>query len=138
MVQPTVRSSREFFPRPIELSGLDAAKPNPRDLGEGMEVVALLRGGTLSVFRDLCPHMGAAMAEGVYDARAERLQCPWHGYRFHAGDGGFAENPNDKIFACMKGLYASYKPEKAPELRLTAFSYEIEEGRAWVRRPGTK
>ena len=127
-----------FFPKPIELASLDPTKPNLLNIGEGVEIVVLLLGKTLRVFRDLCPHMGASFACGAYDARAGLLQCPWHGYAYNADTGAFAKNPNAKTFACMKDLYASYKPEKAPELRLAAFSCELEgEGLAWVRRPGT-
>ena len=126
-----------FFPKPIELSSLDADLPKLCDLGEGVEVLALLRGGSLRVFRDRCPHMGGPMTRGVYNADAGHLQCPWHGYRYDADTGDFIENPNDKTFACMKDLYESYKPEGAPKLHLTAFTYEIKGGQAWVRRPGT-
>lgn len=133
MVPPDTK----FFPKPIELASLDPVRPNLRDLGDGVEAVALLRGGMLRVFRDLCPHMGGSLACGVYDARAGLLQCMWHGYIYDADTGAFAKNPNADTFACMKGLYESYKPEKAPVLRLAALSFELEAGRAWVCRPGT-
>ncbi|MBI3288106.1 MAG: Rieske (2Fe-2S) protein [Elusimicrobia bacterium] len=130
------RSDKEFFPKPIDLASLDPLKPNWRDLGDGAEVVAILRDKTLRVFRDLCPHMGASMAEGGYDAQTGRLRCPWHGYLFSGDTGAFVENPNIERFACIRGLYSTFKPEKVPDWRLMPFAYEIEEGRAWVRRPG--
>jgi nitrite reductase/ring-hydroxylating ferredoxin subunit len=127
-----------FFPKPIELSSLEADHPKLCDLGEGVEAVALLHDGALRVFRENCPHMGAPMSRGIYDPAAGRIQCPWHGYRYDADTGAFVENPNDKIFGCMKGLYQSYKPEGAPTLQLTSFTCEIKGNQAWVRRPGTK
>jgi nitrite reductase/ring-hydroxylating ferredoxin subunit len=130
------RSDKEFYPQPIELATLDRDSPNRRELGEGLEVVVLVRGEDLSIFRDLCPHMGGSLSEGEFDAQDNALRCPWHGYAYDAATGELSRNPNDEIFACMKGLYKSYKPEKTPKYRLAPLAYEREQGKAWVRRPG--
>lgn len=129
-------SKDEFFPEPFDLVSLDDARPNYRLIGEGVGVVVLVRGGGLSIFRDLCPHMGGSMSEGIYRPGEGTLQCPWHGYNYSADTGEFVKNPNDAIFDCMKGLYKSYKPEAAPKYKLAALSHVIKEGRVYVRRPG--
>jgi len=129
-------SKDEFFPEPFELASLDEGRPNYRLVGEGVGVVVLVRDGKLSIFRDLCPHMGASMSEGKYNAGEGSLQCPWHGYTYSADTGEFVKNPNDAIFDCMKGLYKSYKPEAAPKYKLGAMSHKVEAGRVYVRRPG--
>ena len=129
-------SDTGFFPRPIELASLDPAKPNYRQLGEGVEVVVLVRAEGLSILKDLCPHMGAPMSEGKYRAGEGTLECPWHGYRYDARTGAFAGNPNEATFSCMKSLYKSYNPAKKPDYSLPVFAYELRGGLVHVRRPG--
>lgn len=131
------RDAKVFFPEPIPLAALAGASARRFDVG-GVEVVALLHAGRPYVYRDLCPHMGGPMSEGAYDPRGGTLACPWHGYEFDAATGAFARNPNAEIFACMTGLYKSHKPGAAPALRLQAYEHELDGGKLWVRRPGTK
>lgn len=133
-----IRDENKFFSLPIPLTTLAAASPRRFDLGGGFEVVALVHAGRPFVYRDLCPHMGGPLSEGTYDPRGGTLSCPWHGYEFDAATGAFARNPNAEIFACMAGLYKSYKPEAAPVLRLQAFEHELDGGLIWVRRPGAR
>ncbi|QDV65431.1 nitrite reductase small subunit NirD [Crateriforma conspicua] len=46
---------------------------------------------------DLCPHMGASLAEGhVEDAT---VTCPWHAWRFCIKDGTWEDNPRTKVDA---------------------------------------
>jgi nitrite reductase/ring-hydroxylating ferredoxin subunit len=126
------RSLSEFFPKTIDLYALDRAKPNKREVDAGVEVVVVVRPEGLSIFRDLCPHMGAPLSEGKFDGAV--LECPWHGYRYEAKTGALQENPNDKIFDCMKGLYKTYDGSKMPKWRLAPLAYEIEGGSVWVKR----
>lgn len=130
------RSERDFYPEPIELSGLSRGVMNRRRLDADIEAVVILRGEELSIIRDLCPHMGGPLSEGEFRAEEGELECPWHGYCYKAEDGSFLRNPNDAIFEKLKGCWQSYKPEKMPKYRLQLFSYEIRDGKAYVRRPG--
>lgn len=69
-------------------------------------------------WRDVCPHMGAPLSEGRYDAKRGVLVCPWHGYEFDAESGEFRRNPNEETFACLRGRWKSFDPAAAPKLRL--------------------
>ena len=126
----------KFYPNPIELSGLRRGEINRVRLDQDIDVVVILRGEQLSIIRDICLHMGAPMSEGKFRPAQGELECPWHGYCFKAEDGSFLRNPNDPIFEELKGCWKSYKPEKLPKYRLQMFSYEVKDGKAYVRRAG--
>ena len=40
---------------------------------------------------DLCPHMGASLAEGYVEGKC--VTCPWHAWRFSVDDGAWEDNP---------------------------------------------
>ena len=72
------------------------------ELGQGKAVV--YDGRMVAIFRtndgwyaidDLCPHMGASLAEGYLEADA--VSCPWHAWRFCIKDGKWEDNPNTKV-----------------------------------------
>lgn len=44
---------------------------------------------------DLCPHMGASLADGHVEAGV--VSCPWHAWRFRVTDGTWCDNPRIKI-----------------------------------------
>ena len=44
---------------------------------------------------DLCPHMGASLAEG--DVEEGVVSCPWHAWRFCVKEGTWCDNPRIKI-----------------------------------------
>ena len=43
---------------------------------------------------DLCPHMGASLADGAVDDGV--VACPWHAWRFRVTDGTWCDNPRIK------------------------------------------
>lgn len=72
------------------------------DLDQGKAVV--YDGRMVAVFRtadgwyaidDLCPHMGASLAEGYFEDGS--VACPWHAWRFCIKDGRWEDNPNTKV-----------------------------------------
>jgi len=72
------------------------------ELGQGKAVV--FDGRMVAVFRttdgwyaidDLCPHMGASLAEGYLDG--DSVSCPWHAWRFCIKDGSWEDNPQTKV-----------------------------------------
>ena len=70
--------------------------------GEGKTVVAgpklvavFLIDGKPCAIDDACPHMGASLAGGFVEDGV--VTCPWHGWRFRATDGTWADNPRVKI-----------------------------------------
>ena len=44
---------------------------------------------------DLCPHMGASLAEGYLEDGV--VSCPWHAWRFCIKDGKWVDNPRTGV-----------------------------------------
>ncbi len=44
---------------------------------------------------DLCPHMGASLADGYLEDGA--VACPWHAWRFSVRDGTWLDNKRLKV-----------------------------------------
>lgn len=44
---------------------------------------------------DMCPHMGASLADGHVENGI--VTCPWHAWRFRLQDGAWADSPRIKI-----------------------------------------
>jgi nitrite reductase (NADH) small subunit/3-phenylpropionate/trans-cinnamate dioxygenase ferredoxin subunit len=74
------------------------------ELPAGTSRTALIAGKLVAVFHhaggyfaidDVCPHMGASLAEG--DVEHGIVTCPWHGWRFRLADGAWMGNPRIKI-----------------------------------------
>ena len=74
------------------------------DLKEGEGRTVSVGGKLIAVFRcpdgvhaidDMCPHMGASLADGYVEAGV--VTCPWHAWRFRLADGAWADNPRIKI-----------------------------------------
>lgn len=116
----------KYFPKPVVLSRLREGEPVACDVGDGVQMVVLRHGDQLSIFRDLCPHMGALMSEGVVCSQERTLRCPWHGYLFDYTSGEMLDNPNRRIFAKFADAYASYRPNAAPTYKLRLHDYVIE------------
>lgn len=58
-------------------------------------MVAVFRlGNEFRAIDDLCPHMGASLAEGFVED--ETVTCPWHAWRFCINDGTWCDNPKVK------------------------------------------
>ncbi|WP_145269392.1 Rieske 2Fe-2S domain-containing protein [Planctomycetes bacterium SV_7m_r] len=73
------------------------------EIGRGRAVV--VDGRMVAVFRqedgswdaidDLCPHMGASLAEGHVEGKT--VTCPWHAWRFCVNDGTWEDNPRVSV-----------------------------------------
>ena len=62
---------------------------------DGRMVAVFRKGDEWYAIDDLCPHMGASLAEGhVEDAT---VTCPWHAWRFCIKDGTWEDNPRTKV-----------------------------------------
>jgi nitrite reductase (NADH) small subunit len=46
---------------------------------------------------DMCPHMGASLATGHFNATDCTVTCPWHAWRFDVKDGTWCDNRRLKI-----------------------------------------
>lgn len=64
----------------------------------GDRLVAVFNdGGRYFAINDLCPHMGASLAEG--ELADGVVTCPWHAWRFRVCDGTWCDNPKIKTEA---------------------------------------
>ncbi len=62
----------------------------------GPKTIALFNdGGQYYAIDDLCPHMGASLAEGAVADGA--VACCWHAWRFKLSDGTWVDSPKLKI-----------------------------------------
>lgn len=66
-------------------------------VGERLVAVFNVGGGVYQAINDLCPHMGASLADGELEAGV--VTCPWHAWRFRVGDGTWCDNPKIKTDA---------------------------------------
>ena len=62
---------------------------------DGTVVAVFCVGGEYTAINDVCPHMGASLAEGYIEGVS--VTCPWHGWRFSVKDGSWLDNPRSKI-----------------------------------------
>jgi nitrite reductase (NADH) small subunit/3-phenylpropionate/trans-cinnamate dioxygenase ferredoxin subunit len=74
------------------------------DFEEGQGRAVPVDGRMVAVFRtadewyaidDLCPHMGASLAEGYLEDHT--VTCPWHAWRFCIKNGAWEDNPRTKV-----------------------------------------
>ena len=52
-------------------------------------------GGQYFAITDLCPHMGASLADGQLED--DIVACPWHAWRIRVTDGTWCDNTRIKI-----------------------------------------
>lgn len=60
-------------------------------VGDHLVAVFHLDDGRYAAIGDLCPHMGASLAEGHLEN--DVVTCPWHAWRFRVTDGTWCDNP---------------------------------------------
>ena len=63
-------------------------------VGDKLVAVFNLGKGEYHAINDLCPHMGASLAEGPLENGM--VTCPWHSWRFRVCDGTWCDNPRIK------------------------------------------
>jgi len=66
-------------------------------VGEKLVAVFNLGDGEYQAINDLCPHMGASLADGCVENGI--VTCPWHAWRFRVCDGTWCDNPRIKTDA---------------------------------------
>ena len=62
---------------------------------DGRMVAVFKKGDEWFAIDDLCPHMGASLAEGYVEENT--VTCPWHAWRFCIKDGTWEDNPSVKV-----------------------------------------
>lgn len=121
---------RESMP----LSEIREGTLNVKNRRSGRKAIVVRTGSDVRVFGELCPHMGADMAEATYCAKTGTLHCRWHGYVFSAKDGKFLENPNEKLMGILRTPSKHYDPTKMPRYRLSVIPSTVKEGRVFFGR----
>ena len=88
------------MPRFITVAKVGAIAPGQAvafEVQDRLVAVFNLGGGEYSAIDDLCPHMGASLAEGHVEDGV--VTCPWHAWRFRLADGTWCDNPKIKTSA---------------------------------------
>ena len=62
---------------------------------DGRMVAVFRKGDEWYAIDDLCPLMGASLAEGHVEDHS--VTCPWHAWRFCIKDGTWEDNPRTKV-----------------------------------------
>jgi nitrite reductase/ring-hydroxylating ferredoxin subunit len=112
----------------IAVADVQEGQVNVALLASGRKALVLRTGQDITVFAEVCPHMGADMSEATYCADEGTLRCHWHGYAFDARDGHFVENPNVAIMAKLRAPSEHFDPERVPPYRLKLLPFRIEDG----------
>jgi nitrite reductase (NADH) small subunit len=74
----------------------DVADGEGRTFEVGNKLIAVFStGGQYYAIDDVCPHMGASLADGYVENAI--VTCPWHAWRFRLTDGAWADCPRIKI-----------------------------------------
>jgi nitrite reductase/ring-hydroxylating ferredoxin subunit len=116
----------------IDLAELREGEINVRVLPSGRKAVVLKRDDEITVFGELCPHMGADLSTAVYCPSEGTLTCSWHGYVFDAHDGSFRENPNERLLKELRTPSKHYRPEKTPQYRLRRVPFQVEGSKLYL------
>jgi nitrite reductase/ring-hydroxylating ferredoxin subunit/uncharacterized membrane protein len=77
----------------VDLGGLaDIPEGGPTKVKAGINDLAVVRNGdTILALHAQCAHAGGPLAEG--ELVKDQIECPWHGSRFHLGNGYVARGP---------------------------------------------
>jgi nitrite reductase (NADH) small subunit/3-phenylpropionate/trans-cinnamate dioxygenase ferredoxin subunit len=122
----------------VALSEIREGVLNVKVLKNGTKVIVIRRGDGVRVFHDICPHMGADLAEARYCVKTGTIHCKWHGYIFSVDDGKFLENPNTKLMSLIRVASEHYKPEKTPHYRLAMLPSSVKQGLIVIGRDGDR
>jgi nitrite reductase/ring-hydroxylating ferredoxin subunit len=135
MAVPDASSHPEAPPAPvfdsIDLADIREGEINVKVLRSGRKAVILKRGDDITIFGELCPHMGADLSTATYCPNEGTLTCSWHGYVFDANDGSFRENPNEQLLKALRTPSKHYRPEKTPRYRLRRIPFQIKGSRLY-------
>jgi nitrite reductase/ring-hydroxylating ferredoxin subunit len=92
----------------------------------GRELLLVRRGREIYALRNVCPHQGARLSDGVLsctrrggrvgeyvaDLTGRIVRCPWHNWEYDAADGASLHDPQ--------------------HTRVASYETVVEEGKVWV------
>jgi nitrite reductase/ring-hydroxylating ferredoxin subunit/uncharacterized membrane protein len=79
-------------------------------IADGVAILLVRQGETISALRETCTHLGGPLSEGTLEG--DSIRCPWHGSRFCLTDGRVLDGP--AVF-----------PERVFEVRVRAGRIEV-------------
>jgi nitrite reductase/ring-hydroxylating ferredoxin subunit len=132
--QPDPKDSARGASDGIELTDIREGAINVKVLDSGRKVVVLKKGDDITIFGELCPHMGADLSTAEYCPSDDTLRCSWHGYVFDAQDGTFLDNPNERLLEPLRAPSKHYRPEKAPDYRLRRVPFQVRGAKLYIGR----
>ena len=94
----------------------------------------LKKGDDITIFAELCPHMGADLSTAEYCPNDGTLTCSWHGYVFDAKDGTLRDNPNERLLEPLRAPSKHYRPEKALAYRLRRVPFQVRGSKLYIGR----
>jgi nitrite reductase/ring-hydroxylating ferredoxin subunit len=116
----------------IDLADIREGEINVKVLRSGRKAVVLKRGSNVTIFGELCPHMGADLSTASFCAEDGTLTCSWHGYVFDADDGTLRDNPNERLLEPLRAPSKHYRPEKVPRYRLRRVPFRIKGSKLYL------
>lgn len=115
----------------MHVSEIVEGQINVKILPTGKKAIVLRRGNEISVFAEVCPHLGADLSQGWYCAPDMTLRCKWHGYLFATDDGRMLENPNEVLMPLLREPSPHFQPGKAPRYRLSTIPHVVADDRLY-------
>ena len=88
-----VESNADGFMTVAKVGAIPEGEGRSFQVGERL-VAVFLQGGRYFAIDDLCPHMGASLAEGEIDG--DQVICPWHAAHFSVKTGEALSPPADQ------------------------------------------
>jgi nitrite reductase/ring-hydroxylating ferredoxin subunit len=118
----------------MELADIREGEINVKVLESGRKAVVLKRGDDITIFAELCPHMGADLSTAAYCPSDGTLTCSWHGYVFDVDDGRLRDNPNEQLLKPLRAPSQHYRPDKTPAYRLRRVPFQIRGSKLYIGR----
>ena len=87
----------EFVPQFVKVASVSDVPPGKmKEVKANGRTIALCNvSGTFYAIDNCCIHRGGPLAEGYLDN--DRVECPWHGWRFDLKTGMTNANPGMKV-----------------------------------------
>ena len=99
----------------------------------GQASIVVLRDGAPRAFDARCPHMGADLTKATCVGADNRIQCPWHGYRFGGDTGVIVENPNEEAMKVIRIASPNFDQDLKPPFKLRDYDVEVVDGWVYVK-----
>ncbi|MFO0549554.1 MAG: Rieske (2Fe-2S) protein [Polyangiaceae bacterium] len=130
MTRPSAEETLDW----MHVSEVLEGRLNIKVLPNGRKAIVVREAGEIRVFDEVCPHLGADMAEATYCAKDRTLQCRWHGYLFSTVDGRMTDNPNERFMQLLRQPSKHFNPERKPRYLLAQLPWVLFDDRIYFLR----